>query len=123
VTVFACLAAFVSCLGLFGLAAFTASKRIKEIGIRKALGATAGGMTLLLSRQFTKWVFISNLIAWPAAYLIFTRWLDNFAYRISLNVGLFLLSGLIAWIISLLTVGYHAVKAARSNPVDALRYE
>ena len=123
ITIFACLAGFVSCLGLFGLASFSASKRIKEIGIRKVLGATSGSVTLLLSRQFTKWVLISNILAWPAAYLIFSRWLNNFVYRIDINVGIFLLSGLLAWLVSLLTVGYHAMKAATADPVVALKYE
>ena len=120
---FTFLSIFIACLGLFGLASFTAEQRTKEIGIRKALGATISGIILLLSKEFTKWVLIANIIAWPIAYLAMNSWLQNFAYRINIGLGTFVLSALLAFIIALLTVGYQAIKAARANPVEALRYE
>jgi putative ABC transport system permease protein len=120
---FTFLAIFIGCSGLFGLSSYTSEQRTKEIGIRKALGASISGITLLLSKEFTKWVLMANLIAWPLAYLAMNRWLQNFAYRINIGLGTFVLSALLAFIIALLTIGYQAVKAARANPVDALRYE
>ncbi len=120
---FTFLSIFIACLGLFGLASFTAEQRTKEIGIRKALGATISGIILLLSKEFTKWVLVANIIAWPIAYIAMNRWLQNFAYRINIGLGTFVLSALLAFIIALLTVGYQAIRAARANPVEALRYE
>jgi len=116
-------AILIGSLGLFGLSSFTAEQRTKEIGIRKALGASISEIILLLSKEFTKWVLIANIIAWPVIYFVMNQWLQNFAYRINIGLGTFVLSGLLALIIALLTVGYQAVKAARANPVDALRYE
>jgi putative ABC transport system permease protein len=120
---FTFLAIFIACLGLFGLASFTAEKRTKEIGIRKALGASVSGIILLLSKEFTKWILVANIIAWPIAYFAMNRWLQNFAYRISIGLGTFILAGVLALVMALLTVGYQAIKAARANPVDSLRYE
>jgi len=120
---FSFLAVFIACLGLFGLASFTAEQRTKEIGIRKVLGASVSSITLSLCREFAKWVLISNLIAWPLAYWISRNWLDNFAYRYNLGLTLFILTGLVALIIAMATVSYQAVRAARANPVDALQYE
>lgn len=120
---FTVMAIFISCLGLFGLASFTADQRTKEIGIRKVLGASVSNVVVLLSRDFTKWVILANGIAWPAAYLVMNKWLQNFAYRISLEIWMFVLSGVIALIIAILTVSTKAVKAAVANPVDSLRYE
>jgi len=120
---FGVLAIFISCLGLSGLVSFTAEQRTKEIGIRKALGASISGIIFLLSKEFTKWVLIANLIAWPVAYFAMNQWLQNFAYRINIELGTFILAGVLALIIALLTVSYQAVKAAKANPVDALRYE
>ena len=120
---FGVLAIFISCLGLFGLASFTAEQRTKEIGIRKVLGAPVSGIILMLSKEFTKWVLAANVIAWPIAYFAMNRWLQNFAYRIDIGMGPFILAGVSAFVIALLTVGYQAIKAARANPVDALRYE
>jgi putative ABC transport system permease protein len=122
-TYFTLLAIFIACLGLFGLASFTAEQRTKEIGIRKALGATISGIILLLSKEFTKWVLMANIIAWPIAYVAMNHWLQNFAYRINIGLGIFILAALLAFVIALLTVGYQALKAARANPVDSLRYE
>ena len=123
ILIFTGLALFVSCLGLFGLASFAAAKRIKEIGIRKVLGASVGGITLLVSQQFIKWVILSNVFAWPVAFLLLNSWLDNFAYRIELGILPFVLSGMAALLIALMTVGFQSIKAAVSNPVDSLRYE
>jgi putative ABC transport system permease protein len=123
ITIFTCLALFVSCLGLFGLASFMTSKRVKEIGIRKVLGATAGGITVLLSKQFTKWVIISNIFAWPIAYYLLSRWLENFAYRMNLGPVPFLVSGAVVLSIAVLTVSFQAIRAALANPVESLRYE
>jgi putative ABC transport system permease protein len=105
------------------LASFTAEQRTKEIGIRKALGATVSNIVILLSKEFTKWVLLANIIAWPIAYVAMNRWLQNFAYRINMGLGTFILAALLALIIALLTVGYQAIKTARANPVESLRYE
>ena len=120
---FSALAIFLSCLGLFGLASFTAERRTKEIGIRKVLGASAPGIFMLLSRGLSKWVLLANIIAWPVAYYFMNKWLQNFAYRVGLSVWVFLLSGLTAFGIALLTVSFQSIKAATANPVDSLRYE
>jgi putative ABC transport system permease protein len=117
------LALFISCLGLFGLASFTAEQRTKEIGIRKVLGASISGIAVLLSREFTKWVAIASLIAWPIAYFAMNRWLQNFVYRTSIGWWTFILAGGLAWVIALITVSYQSMKAALANPVDSLRYE
>lgn len=120
---FAIIAVLVACLGLFGLAAFTAERRTKEIGIRKVLGASEPNIVGLLSRDFANLVLLANIIAWPLAYWIMNNWLQNFTYRLTLNVWPFALSGFLALLIATITVGYHALKAARTNPVDAVRYE
>ena len=121
--IFSGLAILIACLGLFGLAAFTTQQRTKEIGIRKILGASVSGIVCLLSKDFLKLVLIANIIAWPIAYYAMDQWLQSFAYRINLGIGTFILSSLIALLIALLTVSYQAIKAARANPVEALRYE
>ncbi len=121
--VLAGLAVFVACLGLLGLASFLAEQRTKEIGIRKVLGASAGEVTGLLLKEFAKWVLAANLIAWPLAYFFMRKWLQGFAYRTEIGLGVFLLSGLVVLAIALLSVGTQAVKAALSNPADCLRYE
>jgi putative ABC transport system permease protein len=120
---FTLIAIFVASLGLFGLASFTAEQRTREIGIRKVLGASVSNVVLLLSREFTRWVILANVIAWPIAYFAMNRWLQNFAYRIELEIWIFILSGGIALTIALLTVSTKAVRAAVANPVDSLRYE
>ena len=123
ITAFACLAVFIACLGLLGLASFTASQRTKEIGIRKVLGATTSGILVLLNKDFVKRVLVANLIAWPLAYYAMNKWLQNFAYRIRINIWMFLASAVIALLIALLTVSYQTIRASRGNPVDSLRYE
>ncbi len=120
---FAFLSVLIGCLGLFGLASYSAERRTKEIGIRKVLGASASGITVLLSKEFTKWVLLANLIAWPAAYLIMSKWLQNFAYRSGIGFGTFFLAGGIAWGIAFLTVAYQAIKASIADPITALKYE
>jgi putative ABC transport system permease protein len=121
--VFALLAILVGCLGLLGLATFMAEQRTKEIGIRKVLGASIGGVVTLLSKDFIKLILIANFIAWPAAYFVMNQWLQNFAYRTHLNPTTFILGGVSALAIALITISYQAIKAARTNPIDALRYE
>jgi len=120
---FTFLAICISCLGLFGLASFTAERRTKEIGIRKVLGASSPGLLFLLSKEFTKWVLVANIIAWPIGYYVMNKALQDFAYRITIGIDVFLFSGLLALLIALLTVSFQSFRAARTNPVKALRYE
>ena len=122
-TVFSILAIFVACLGLFGLAAFTAEQKTKEIGVRKVLGASVSNIYLLLSREFLKWVVLGNIMAWPIAFYAMHKWLQNFVYRVNIGWEIFLLSAVAALIISVLTVSFQSIKAAVANPVDSLRYE
>jgi ABC-type antimicrobial peptide transport system permease subunit len=117
------LAIFISCLGLFGLAAFTAERRTKEISIRKVFGASVSALVFLLSKEYIKWVIAANVIAWPVARVVINSWLQNFAYRIDVDILPFLTAGALALVIALLTVSFQAIKAALSNPVEALRYE
>ncbi len=121
--VFALLAIVISCLGLFGLAAYMAEKRTKEIGIRKVLGASAAGMAALLSKDFLLLVSISCIIAFPVALWVMHKWLLDFEYRIQIRWWIFLIAGVLAILIALLTVSYQAMKAALSNPVKSLRTE
>jgi ABC-type antimicrobial peptide transport system permease subunit len=120
---FAVLAIFISCLGLFGLASYMAEKRTKEIGVRKVLGASVPNLFLLLSKEFLKLILIANAIAWPLAWIIMVVYLQDFAYRVSVGLDILLLSGLVVLVIAMITVSYQSFKAARSNPVEALRYE
>ena len=120
---FSVLAVFVACLGLFGLVAFTAEQRTKEIGIRKVLGASVASIVALLSKDFLKLVGIAFIIAAPVAYFAMQRWLEDFAYRIDLGVGLCVLAGVIVLLIALGTVCYQAIRAATADPVESLRYE
>jgi len=120
---FSLLAIIIASLGLFGLAAFIAEQRTKEIGIRKVLGATETKIIALLSKQFIKWVVLSNLIAWPIAYYFMHKWVQRFAFRPGISIWSFLLASVVVLIIALLTVSYQTIKAAHSDPVDLLRYE
>jgi putative ABC transport system permease protein len=120
---FAALAVIIACLGLFGLAAYTAERRTKEIGIRKVFGARVRDIVQLLAWQFSKPVIIANLIAWPVAWWVMRDWLNGFDARIALTPGPFVLAGLIALVIAVGTIAGHAVKVARANPILALRYE
>jgi putative ABC transport system permease protein len=120
---FAVLAVLISCLGLFGLAAFTAERRMKEIGIRKILGSSNRGIVYLLSGEFTKMVLIAVAIALPASYYIVTLWLEGFVFRIDIQWWFFACSGLAALLIAWLTVGIQTLKAARINPTECLKNE
>ncbi len=120
---FSGLAIFIACLGLLGLVSFTSLRRTKEIGIRKVLGATVYNVVILLTKEFLKLVLISNLIAWPLAFLAVTKWLDNFAYKIELNAWPFLAAALIAFLFASVTIIFQAIKAALANPVKSIRYE
>jgi putative ABC transport system permease protein len=124
-TQFSALAVFIGCLGLLGLAAYAADRRNKEIGIRKVLGASSPQIIMLLSKEFSRWVLAANVIAWPVAYWVMHSWLNDFAYRISISRQwmFFVLAGVLALGIALLTVSFQAVKAAMSDPVKALKYE
>ena len=116
-------AIFIACLGLFGLAAYSVEQRTKEIGIRKVLGSSFSNVIFLLSKEFVRWVLLANIIAWPLAYYAMHTWLQDFAYRTALNVQPFVISAAAALLIAFLTISYQSVKAALSNPVDALRNE
>jgi putative ABC transport system permease protein len=122
-TIFSILAIVIACMGLFGLAAYTAEQRTKEIGIRKAMGATSSNVVGLLTREFTKLVLISFVIATPIAWYLMKQWFSAFAYRTSMGVWPFILAGFIALMIAWFTVSYQSVKAALANPVDSLRDE
>ena len=121
--VFAALAIIISCLGLFGLAAYTAERRTKEIGVRKVLGASVSGIASLLSKDFIKLVAVSCIIAFPAAWWMMHSWLLNYQYRIEISWWIFLIAGLIAIFIAVFTVSFQAIKAAVANPVNSLRSE
>jgi putative ABC transport system permease protein len=122
-TTFSMLAIFIGCLGLFGLASFTALQRTKEIGVRKVLGASVPGIVGLLSKEFLKLVLVANLIAWPVAWYAMSQWLGDFAYKIDISPLTFVLAAILALIIALLTVSYQSIKAALANPVKSLRTE
>jgi putative ABC transport system permease protein len=123
VGILAVLAILISCLGLFGLASYSAEKRIKEIGVRKVLGASLSSIVALLSRHFIKLVLIANLIAWPLAWYAVNRWLQDYAYRVTISWWVFILAGVMALLIALATVSFLALRAGRANPVKSLRSE
>ena len=121
--VFASLAVFIACLGLFGLAAFTAEQRNKEIGVRKVLGASVSSIMGLLSWEFVKLIGISFVIAAPTAYFAVGKWLDNFAYRTDLSLVTIFIAGLLSLVVAWLTMSFQTWRAARANPVNSLRSE
>jgi ABC-type antimicrobial peptide transport system permease subunit len=121
--VFAALAIFISCLGLFGLAAYVAEQRTKEVGIRKVLGASLSQLWFLLSKEFIALVFLSCGIASPIAYYFLRSWLQTYPYRIDIGAGVFVLALVTAIGITLLTISFQAIKAAIANPVKSLRSE
>jgi putative ABC transport system permease protein len=121
--IFSSVAIFIACIGLFGLAAFVAEQRTKEIGIRKVLGATSRQIVLLLSREFAVWVLISNIMAWPVAWYVMNVWLENFAFHTEMSVSYFLIAGIVTFLIASITVGFHAVKAAQANPVASMKVD
>ncbi|MYA76713.1 MAG: FtsX-like permease family protein, partial [Gemmatimonadetes bacterium] len=120
---FAALAVVIACLGLFGLSSFTAERRTKEIGVRKVLGASIPNLFGMLSSEFVRLVIVANVLAWPVAYAAMNSWLGSFAYRVDLGWTTFILAGILAMAIALLTVGFQAVRAATANPVESLRTE
>jgi putative ABC transport system permease protein len=120
---FTVVAIIISCLGLFGLASFTIQRRSKEIGIRKVLGATIPEIILMLSNEFMKWIIAANIIAWPIAYFFMNSWLQDFAYRIDINIWIFIFSALISLFIALATISFQSIKSAIANPVDSIKYE
>jgi putative ABC transport system permease protein len=117
------LAIVISCLGILGMVIFSSQRRTKEIGIRKVVGASVPNILILLTKHFTKWVLLANIFAWPLAWFAMNRWLQNFAYRISIQWWIFLLAGALALIMALLTVSFQIIRAATANPVESLRYE
>lgn len=121
--IFSAIAILLACLGLFGLSAYSAKQRIKEIGIRKVLGASAGNITLLLSNSFIKLVLVAFVIACPIAWFVMNKWLQDFTYRINISWWMFVLAGIVALLIALITVSFQAIKAAIANPVKSLRTE
>jgi putative ABC transport system permease protein len=120
---FSLLAVVIACLGLFGLASYTTEQKTKEIGIRKVLGASIPGIVTLTAWEFVKWVAAANLVAWPLAYYVMHKWLQEFAYRMSIGPFVFLLSAGLSLLVALMTVAYHSLKSALANPIDSLRYE
>ena len=120
---FTVIAIFIACLGLFGLVSYTAECKTKEIGIRKVLGASASSIVVMHSKEFLKWVILANLVAYPIAYVLINKWLQDFAYKTDIGIWTFILSGTFAFIIAFFTVIYQLLKAANANPVDSLKYE
>ena len=120
---FTVVAVFIACLGLLGLASFTSERYTKEIGIRKVLGSSELGIFILLTKEFVKWVVVANLIALPIAYYLANQWLQSFVYRVDIKPWIFMLSCVVALLITLLTVAYHTIKASTANPVQSLRSE
>ncbi len=123
ISIIAGLSIFIGCMGLFGLASISIQRRIKEVGIRKVMGASVNELVTLLSKNFTVMILVSFLIATPITYLFISGWLENFAFRIEVNPLIFLVGGMIALVIALITISFHVIKAARSNPVNSLKYE
>jgi len=121
--IFGLLAVGIACLGLFGLAAFSTEQRSKEVGIRKVLGASTGSIFILLSKSFFKWVFLSNLIAWPIGYLAMRTWLLNFAYRTPMSLWIFFLTAAAALVVALFTVMFQTMKASMTDPIESLGFE
>ena len=120
---FAAVSVFIACLGLFALVAFVTEQRTKEIGVRKVLGASLGNVLFHLSGHFLKLVLLANAIAWPVAYIGLNWWLEGFAYRVDMGPQVFVVAGSVATLIAFVTVAFHTMKAARANPIKALRYE
>ncbi|NQT65759.1 MAG: ABC transporter permease, partial [FCB group bacterium] len=122
-TYFSVLCIFIACLGLFGLASYTAEQRTKEISVRKVMGASVSNIVFILSKEFSLWVLLANFIAWPLAYMALQKWLQNFAYAVDQSLITYICAGITALLIALITVSFRAIKAAQTNPADALKYE
>jgi len=122
-TYFSVLCIFIACLGLFGLASYTAEQRTKEISVRKVMGASVSNIVFILSREFSLWVLLANIIAWPLAYFALQKWLQNFAYAVDQSLITYIVAGITALLIALFTVSFRAIKAAQTNPAEALKYE
>jgi len=120
---FSFITVFIACLGLLDLASYTAEQRTREIGVRKVLEANISNIIFLLSKEFTYWVILANVIAWPLAYYFMNKWLQNFAYRIKISFITFIVAGIIALVIAIVTISYQSYKIANANPADALKYE
>lgn len=121
--IFSILAIFIACLGLYGMSSYMANTRVKELGIRKVLGANFGKIAFLMMKDLLKWVLIANVIAWPIGLFVMKKWLQNFSYRIELGMFIFIVAGIISLLIAVITIGYHTLKASYTNPIDSLRYE
>ena len=121
--IFAVIAIFISCLGLYGLVSFMAAQKTKEVGIRKVLGANVSSIVIMFSKEFTLLISIAFIIAVPVAWYFMNEWLQNFVFRIHIGIGVFAVAILASLIIAWITVGYRAVKAALANPVQSLRTE
>jgi putative ABC transport system permease protein len=121
--IFSILAIFIACIGLLGLAFYSVERRTKEIGIRKVLGSSIKGIIILITGEFAKWLVIANIIAWPISYYFMSKWLNDFAYKMSFSIWIFISAGLFSLAIALLTVSFQAIKAATANPVKSLKYE
>ena len=120
---FTFLTIFLAALGLLGLSAFMAQQKTREIGIRKVAGATDLKVVSLFIREFSIWVILANIIAWPLAYFAIKRWLQDFQYRIDIGIWLFLFALLLSWFVAILTTGWQSVKASTTNPAESLKYE
>jgi putative ABC transport system permease protein len=115
------IALIISCLGLYGLSVYVAERKTKEIGIRKVVGASIRSILVMLSREYVKLVAISFLISIPIGYYLMEKWLENFAYKISPGVSVFLVSGIVSFLVAWLTISFESFRAATKNPVDTLR--
>ncbi len=120
---FALLAILISCLGLFGMSSFIAEQRTREIGIRKVVGSSVSNIVILLSKEFTRLVLLSNIVAWPIAWFIMNKWLQNFAYQTNIYWCIFIVAASIALIIAFMTIAIQTIRTATTNPADSLRYE
>jgi putative ABC transport system permease protein len=121
--IFVFLSVVLSCLGLFGLSAFIAERRTKEIGIRKILGSSVAAIVILLSKDFSRWILFANIFAWPLAYFASKMWLQNYPFRTNISFWIFILSTGLALGVALITISYHSIRAATANPARSLRYE
>ena len=123
ISYFSIISIFISCLGLFGLASLLTVKRTKEIGSRRTLGASPLGLIFFIAKDFLKWVVLANLFAWPLAYLVLNRFLRDYAYRITINLEIYLYAAVMVLMIALSTIAYQTIRASRTNPIDALKSE